>query len=64
LAPNFRNIPRQYYIHEQNKHPSALANCLRTKLLVDYLVRINKISNASVNQAYVCAGQAAPGTEN
>jgi len=64
LAPNFRNNPRQYYIHEQNKHPSELANCLRTKLLVDYLVRINKISNASVNHAYVCAGQAAPGTEN
>jgi len=55
LAPNFRNIPRQYYIHTRNKHPSALANCLRIKLLVDYLVRIDKVSKDSVNHTYACA---------
>ena len=56
LAPNFRNVPRQYYIHERNKHPSALANCLRTKLLVDYLVRSKKVIKDSVNDDYACAG--------
>ena len=56
LAPNFRNIPRQYYIHDRNKHPSALANCLRTKLLVDYLVTIDKVSKDSVNHTYACTG--------
>ena len=64
LAPNFRNVPRQYYLHKLNKHPSALANCLRTRLLVDYLVRINKVSNASVNNDYACADQTASGTRN
>jgi len=64
LAPNFRNVPRQYYLHKLNKHPSALANCLRTRLLVDYLVRINKVSNASVNNDYACADQTASSTRN
>jgi hypothetical protein len=64
LAKNFRNVPRKYYLHELNKHPSALANCLRTRLLVDYLVRINKVSNASVNNDYACAEQRASSTRN
>ncbi|GAB1233416.1 hypothetical protein UT4_18830 [Ferrigenium sp. UT4] len=59
LGENFRSVPREYYLHPLNKHPSALANCLRAKRLVDYLVRIHQVSQDRVNTAYACPNQEA-----
>lgn len=54
LGKDIRSLDSSLFIHELDKHPSALANCMRTRILVSELVSRGIIKNELVDFSLEC----------
>jgi len=60
LASDITKIDSKYYLHELDKHPSALANCHRAKLLVQSFINNGLINVKDIDKNYSCMGIGMP----
>lgn len=58
LADRSENIPDIYYIHDEERHPSAVANERRATLLADHVRQARKISSGRIKPAVKVYGTA------
>lgn len=58
LADRSENIPDIYYIHDEDRHPSAVANERRATLLADHVRQAGKISSGRIKPAVKVYGTA------